>query len=82
MLSSSLVRKSEKGQVTYLSRTPLSTEKYYSYMFMCLLGLVVDLAEEVTKLQAENTRVAEECARLAAENTRLSEDHTGSETTR
>jgi hypothetical protein len=42
---------------------------------MCLSKLVVDLAEEVTKLQAPNTRVAEECARLSAENTRLVEDH-------
>jgi hypothetical protein len=42
---------------------------------MCLPELVVDLAEEVTKLQTENTRMAEECARLAAENTRLAEDH-------
>jgi hypothetical protein len=75
MLSSSLVRKSEKGQVTHLSCTPPSTEKYYSYVFMCLLELVVDLTEEVTKLQAANRRVAEECARLSAENTRLVEDH-------
>jgi regulator of replication initiation timing len=42
---------------------------------MCLPELVVDLAEEVTKLQAANTRMAEECARLLAENTRLVEDH-------
>jgi hypothetical protein len=42
---------------------------------MCLPELVVDLAEEVTRLQTENTRIAEECARLAAENTRLAEDH-------
>jgi hypothetical protein len=42
---------------------------------MCLLELVVDLAEEVTKLQAVNRRVAEECARLSMENTRLVEDH-------
>jgi hypothetical protein len=75
MLSSSLVRKSGKEQVTYLSHTPPSTEKYCSYVFMCLSELVVDLAEEVTKLQAPNTRVAEECARLSAENTRLVEDH-------
>jgi cell division protein FtsB len=42
---------------------------------MCLLELVVDLAEEVTKLQAKKARVAEECARLSTENTRLVEDH-------
>jgi hypothetical protein len=29
---------------------------------MYLSKLVVDLAEEVTKLQIENTRMAEECA--------------------
>jgi hypothetical protein len=62
MLSSSLVRKSGKGQVTHLSRTPPSIEKYCSCVFMCLPKLVVDVAEEVTKLQATNTRVAEECA--------------------
>jgi hypothetical protein len=42
---------------------------------MCLLELVVDLTEEVTKLQTENTRMAEECTRLVAENTWLAEDH-------
>jgi cell division protein FtsB len=42
---------------------------------MCLPELVVDLAEEVTKLQAANTRVAKECAQLSAENTRLVKDH-------
>jgi regulator of replication initiation timing len=42
---------------------------------MCLLELVVDLAEEVTRLRMENTRMAEECARLSAENTWLVEDH-------
>jgi regulator of replication initiation timing len=42
---------------------------------ICLLELVVDLAEEVAKMQTENTRIAEECARLAVENTRLTEDH-------
>jgi Asp-tRNA(Asn)/Glu-tRNA(Gln) amidotransferase C subunit len=42
---------------------------------MCLLELVVDLVEEVTRLQTENTRMAEECARLAVENTWLAEDH-------
>jgi hypothetical protein len=42
---------------------------------MCLLELVVNLAEEVAKMRTENTRMAEECARLAAENTRLAEDH-------
>jgi hypothetical protein len=39
------------------------------------MKLVVGLAEEITWLQMENTRVAEECTRLAAENTRLTEDH-------
>jgi hypothetical protein len=48
---------------------------------MCLLELVVDLAEEVTRLQTENTHIAEECAQLAAENTRLAEDHAQSKTT-
>jgi regulator of replication initiation timing len=43
---------------------------------MCLPELVVDLAEEVTKLQAAKMRVAEECARLSVENTWLVEDHT------
>jgi regulator of replication initiation timing len=42
---------------------------------MCLPEHVVDVAQEVTKLQVANTRVAEECARLSAENTRLVEDH-------
>jgi predicted Holliday junction resolvase-like endonuclease len=42
---------------------------------MCLLELVVDLAEEVTKLQVATTCVAEECARLSAKNTQLVEDH-------
>jgi hypothetical protein len=40
-----------------------------------LTKLVIGLAEEITKLQTENTRVAKECARLAAENTWLAEDH-------
>jgi predicted nuclease with TOPRIM domain len=44
-------------------------------VFLCFPTLVVGLAEEVTKIQAENTRVAEGCTRLAAENTRLAEDH-------
>jgi hypothetical protein len=43
---------------------------------MCLPELVVDLVEEVTRLQTENMRMAEECARLSTENTRLVEDHT------
>jgi regulator of replication initiation timing len=42
---------------------------------MCLPELVVDLAEEINKLQTENTRMAEECAQLVAENTRLADDH-------
>jgi hypothetical protein len=42
---------------------------------MCLPKLVVDLAEEVTRLRMENMRMDEECARLAVENTRLVEDH-------
>jgi hypothetical protein len=75
MLSSSLVRKSGKEQVTYLSSTSLSTEKYCSCVLICLLELVVDLAEEVAKMRMENARIAEECARLAAENTWLAEDH-------
>jgi hypothetical protein len=29
---------------------------------MCLLDLVVDLAEEVAKMRTENTRMVEECA--------------------
>jgi hypothetical protein len=36
---------------------------------MCLPKRVVDLVEEATRLQAENTRMAAECARLLAENT-------------
>jgi regulator of replication initiation timing len=48
---------------------------------MCLLELVVDLVEEVTRLQMENTHIAEECTQLAAENTRLAEDHAQSKTT-
>jgi hypothetical protein len=42
---------------------------------MCLPELVVDLAEEVTRLRTENMRMAEECARLSAEKTRLVGDH-------
>jgi hypothetical protein len=42
---------------------------------ICLLELVVNMAEEVAKMQIENARMAEEYARLAAENTRLAEDH-------
>jgi hypothetical protein len=42
---------------------------------ICLLEFVVDLAEEVTKMQTENARMAEECARLVVVNTRLAEDH-------
>jgi regulator of replication initiation timing len=38
---------------------------------MCFLDHVVDLAEEKTRLQAENTQL-----RLSAENTQLVEDHT------
>jgi hypothetical protein len=34
---------------------------------MCLLELVVDLAEEVTRLRIENTHMAEECAQLSTE---------------
>jgi hypothetical protein len=34
---------------------------------MCLPELVVDLAEEVTRLRTENTHMAEECAQLSAE---------------
>jgi hypothetical protein len=62
MLFSSLVRKSGKEQVTYLSCTSPSTKKYCSCVFMCLLDLVVDLAEEVAKMRTENTRMVEECA--------------------
>jgi regulator of replication initiation timing len=43
---------------------------------MCLPEHVADLAEEVARLQAENTPMAAECARLSAENTQLVEDHT------
>jgi hypothetical protein len=42
---------------------------------MCLPELVVDLAEEVIRLQMENMHMAEKCAQLLAENTRLVEDH-------
>jgi predicted Holliday junction resolvase-like endonuclease len=42
---------------------------------MCLPELVVDLAEEVAKLQTNNTCMAEECARLSTETTQLVEDH-------
>jgi hypothetical protein len=42
---------------------------------MCLPELVVDLAEEITRLRTKNTRMAEECAQLSAEKTRLVEDH-------
>jgi hypothetical protein len=42
---------------------------------MCFLELVVDMAEEVIKLQTENTCMAEECTRLVAKNTRLAKDH-------
>jgi hypothetical protein len=44
-------------------------------MYLCLLELVVDLAEEVARLQTDNTRMAEECARLSAKTTQLVEDH-------
>jgi hypothetical protein len=75
MLSSSLARKSKKEQVTYLSRVPTNTRKYYWYVLMCFPKLVVNLAEEVTRLQETNTRLVEESARLSAENARLVEDH-------
>jgi predicted nuclease with TOPRIM domain len=39
------------------------------------LDIVIDLAEEVTRLQSENTCMAEECARLSAETVQLVEDH-------
>jgi hypothetical protein len=42
---------------------------------MCFSKLVVDLVEEVTRLQGANTCLAEESARLSAENARLVEDH-------
>jgi predicted nuclease with TOPRIM domain len=42
---------------------------------MCLSELVVDLAEEVTRLQTKNTRMAKDCARLSVENSQLVEDH-------
>jgi hypothetical protein len=42
---------------------------------MCPPELVVDLAEEVTRLRTENTHMTEECARLSAEKIRLVEDH-------
>jgi hypothetical protein len=60
MLSSSLARKSEKEQVIYLSHVPTNTEKYYWYILMCFPELVVDLVEEVTRLQETNTRLVEE----------------------
>jgi predicted nuclease with TOPRIM domain len=43
---------------------------------MCLPDIVVDLAEEVTRLQTDNTCMAEECARLSVETAQLVEDHT------
>jgi predicted nuclease with TOPRIM domain len=39
------------------------------------LDIVIDLAEEVTRLQSENTCMAEECARLSVETAQLVEDH-------
>jgi hypothetical protein len=57
-----LLRKSGKEQVTYLSSTSPNTEKYCSYILICLLELVVDLVEEVAKMQTENVCMAEECA--------------------
>lgn len=36
----------------------------------------VGLAEEVSRLQAENAHAVEECTRLAAENSQLAQDHT------
>jgi hypothetical protein len=42
---------------------------------MCLLGRVIDLAKEATRLQVENTCMAAECAHLSAEKTQLVEDH-------
>jgi regulator of replication initiation timing len=76
MLFSSLARKSRKEQVTYLSSAPTNTRKYYWFVLMCFLELVVDLAEEVTRLQETNTHLVEESARLSVENARLVEDHT------
>jgi hypothetical protein len=76
MLSSSLARKSGKEQVTYLSCEPINTEKYYWYILMCFSKLVIDLVEEVTRLQETNTCLVVESARLSAENARLVEDHT------
>jgi regulator of replication initiation timing len=75
MLSSSLARKSGREQVTYLCHAPTNTEKYYWYVLMCFSELVVDLAEEVTRLQETNTRLVEESARLSVKNARLVEDH-------
>jgi predicted nuclease with TOPRIM domain len=43
---------------------------------MCLPDIVVDLAEGVTRLQTDNTRMAEECTRLSVETAQLVEDHT------
>jgi regulator of replication initiation timing len=76
MLSSSLAKKSGKEQVTYLSHALTNTKKYYWYVLMCFPELVVDLVEEVTRLQETNTCLVEESARLSAENARLVEDHT------
>jgi hypothetical protein len=42
---------------------------------MCFLELVVDLVEEVTRLQETNTCLVKESARLSVENARLVEDH-------
>jgi regulator of replication initiation timing len=45
-------------------------------MYLCVFrGFVVDLAEEVTRLQETNMRLVEESARLSVENARLVEDH-------
>jgi hypothetical protein len=62
MLSSSLARKSRKEQVTYISRAPTNTKKYYWYVLMCFLELVVDLVEEVTRLQETNMCLVKESA--------------------
>jgi hypothetical protein len=43
---------------------------------MCLPEFVVDLAEEVARLQMDNMRMPEECARLSVETAQLVEDHT------